>query len=265
MAENKDEKRILLIGDSRSFMVNAIENDLRKEGFTVVPVAPDMTAIDRLENRPFVYLLYLDGAAMDKELGVYLRDRIDEDEIELCVIGKYVELDTFFEFIPEEKLSLVCKRPVNIKELGEKLEAVMQSGERRSQKKRILVVDDDGTMLRAIKTWLSSKYKVFMVNSGMAAITFLAKNDVDLILLDYEMPITPGSQVLEMLRSDETLRDIPVMFLTNKSDKNSIMKVLALKPEKYLLKTMKPFELMSAIDEFFDKQHMAQMMSLRGV
>ncbi len=247
-------RQVLLIGDFKSFMVNAIETDLSKEGFDVLHVLPDVTAIDRLEKRPDIYLMYLDGAAVDRDLCVYLNDRIDEDEIDLCVIGKYEELDSFYSMIPEERLSLVCKRPVNIKELGEKLQSVMEAGEHRSDKKRILVVDDDGTMLRAIKSWLSGKYKVFMVNSGMAAITFLAKNDVDLILLDYEMPVTSGPQVLEMLKSDQTTSEIPVMFLTNKSDRKSIMKVIALKPAKYLLKTMKPFELVAAIDEFFEKK-----------
>jgi CheY-like chemotaxis protein len=93
-----------------------------------------------------------------------------------------------------------------------------------------------------------------MVNSGMAAITFLAKNKVDLILLDYEMPITTGPKVLEMLRSESSTASIPVMFLTVKSDKDSVMQVLKLKPEKYLLKTMPPAELLANIDEFFAKQ-----------
>ena len=49
---------------------------------------------------------------------------------------------------------------------------------------KILVVDDDGTMLRTIKSWLSEKYQVFMVNSGMAAITFLARNGKDISLYE---------------------------------------------------------------------------------
>nr|MCR5100441.1 response regulator [Butyrivibrio sp.] len=80
---------------------------------------------------------------------------------------------------------------------------------------------------------------------------FLAKNMVDLILLDYEMPVTNGPQVLEMLRSEPSTSTIPVMFLTAKGDKESVLKVVALKPEKYLLKTMPPAELISTIDEFF--------------
>ncbi len=44
------------------------------------------------------------------------------------------------------------------------------------------------------------------------------------------------------------------MFLTVKSDKESVMQVIDLKPEKYLLKTMPPAELIANIDEFFEKQ-----------
>ena len=118
----------------------------------------------------------------------------------------------------------------------------------------ILIVDDDPTFAKMIREWLKEYYKVSVVTAGMQAITFLMKNDVDLILLDYEMPIVDGPQVLEMLKSDQTTSEIPVMFLTNKSDRKSIMKVIALKPAKYLLKTMKPFELVAAIDEFFEKK-----------
>ena len=82
-------RQVLLIGDFKSFMVNAIETDLSKEGFDVLHVLPDVTAIDRLEKRPDIYLMYLDGAAVDRDLCVYLNDRIDEDEIALCVIGDY--------------------------------------------------------------------------------------------------------------------------------------------------------------------------------
>ncbi|MBO6215101.1 MAG: response regulator, partial [Lachnospiraceae bacterium] len=130
---------------------------------------------------------------------------------------------------------------------------------RRKNKKKILIVDDDGTMLRTMKSWLSEKYQVYMVNSGMAAITFLTKNQVDLILLDYEMPITSGPQVLEMLRTDPDMKSIPVMFLTIKADKHSVLTGLSLKPESYLLKTMPKKDLLKNIDDFFMKQRMGEL------
>ena len=65
------------------------------------------------------------------------------------------------------------------------------------------------------------------------------------------MPVISGAKVLEMIRSEVSTQDIPVMFLTAKNDKESVMQVLALKPEKYLLKTMPPEEWMQNIDDFF--------------
>ena len=76
----------------------------------------------------------------------------------------------------------------------------------------------------------------------------------DLILLDYEMPVIDGRQVLEMIRSESDFSAVPVIFLTSKNDKESIMKVLNLKPEGYLLKTMKPAEIVKAVDDFFEKR-----------
>ena len=72
--------------------------------------------------------------------------------------------------------------------------------EDKGMKKRILVVDDSGAMLRSVKGWLEDKYQVVLANSGTMAIKYLAIRKPDLILLDYEMPICDGKQVLEMIR-----------------------------------------------------------------
>ena len=122
------------------------------------------------------------------------------------------------------------------------------SGEFR---KNILIVDDDTQYLSLVREWLKGTYKVSMANSGLQAIKWLGKNKADLILLDYEMPVTSGPQVLEMLRSDVETSSIPVMFLTGKGDKESVMAVVALKPEGYFLKTIKREELLEKLREFF--------------
>ena len=109
-----------------------------------------------------------------------------------------------------------------------------------------------------IMDWLKDVYRISLANSGMQAITWLANNRPDLILLDYEMPITSGPQVLEMIRSDVQTADIPVMFLTGKGDKDSIMRVLSLKPAGYLLKTIERKDLRENIVGFFAKQMMEQ-------
>ena len=68
------------------------------------------------------------------------------------------------------------------------------------------------------------------------------------------MPVTTGPQVLEMIRSDDTLADLPVMFLTGKSDRESIMNVLALKPAGYQLKSNSKEQLLLNIEQFFLSQ-----------
>ena len=115
-------------------------------------------------------------------------------------------------------------------------------------------MDDSGQMLRTIKGWLEGKYRVSMVNSAVNAITFLSTNTPDLILLDYEMPVCSGPQMLGMIRAEVTTESIPVIFLTSKGDRESVSKVLSLKPQGYLLKTMPPEDIIASIDGFFAKQ-----------
>lgn len=255
-------KQIFFISDpkQKGFMVNAILQELSEEGYTINECEPNPTDLSKFQEESGVYLGYLEGI---EEMGekadqmlYYLKEQIVEDEIALVLIGKSDDFDYVHRIIPREKIVAEFLRPVNVKELGAKLLSIVEKEEKKAAKKRILVVDDDGMMLRTVKTWLSEKYQVFMVNSGMNAISFLAKNEVDLILLDYEMPVTTGPQVLKMLRSESATSNIPVMFLTVKDDRQSVMNVLSLKPEKYLLKTMPPAELIANIDEFFEKQRL---------
>ena len=132
------------------------------------------------------------------------------------------------------------------------MDRIIADDEGGDVKKRILIVDDTPASLHMLQKNLLQKYDVYMCNSGMSAITFLVKERVDLILLDVEMPIVDGMQVLEMLRSEPTIRDTPIMFLTSKSDKDHVMKAAKLHVESYLLKSMSPKLLVRSIDNFFE-------------
>ncbi|MBE5915335.1 MAG: response regulator [Pseudobutyrivibrio ruminis] len=247
------DNRILLIAN-QGFMINSIKAELVNHALEIIHVKPSVTDIENLEDKPNVYVLYIEELDTILDVIVYLKDRIVEDKAAVNVIGNHDDLDRLYLTIPKDRLAGVFMRPVNVKDMAVSIVDVIKDEENRLAKKKILIVDDDGTMLRTIESWLSNKYQVFMVNSGMAAITFLAKKEVDLILLDYEMPVTSGPQVLEMLKSESATQSIPVMFLTNKSDKESVMNVLSLKPEKYLLKTLTRDELIANIDDFFERR-----------
>ena len=247
------DKRVLLIGNQKSFMVNAIAVGLEKEGYTVESVGPKAYEIKDRENRPEIYLLYLGDLTLeDSDVFKYLNEAIDAERFLLYLIGNKEELTIAQTFIGKEKVQETYLRPLDVKMLAEQLDTVMDfSVVDENLKKKILIIDDDGAMLRMMKTWLSVKYRVYMASSGKIALSFLAQNPVDLVLLDYEMPVMNGPDVLKEIRNTQAIRNLPVIFLTAKDDRESVMKVVALKPEKYLLKSMPKEKLTGAIDEFF--------------
>lgn len=119
------------------------------------------------------------------------------------------------------------------------------------KKNRILVVDDSDFVRKAMEKLLGKDYEVILAKSGLSAIRCITLAKPDLILLDYEMPVCDGRQVLEMIRTERDFADIPVIFLTGKTDKESVAKAVSLKPAGYLLKTLPPMEIKKDIDDYF--------------
>ena len=199
-----------------------------------------------------VILLFMEseGEEKSKEL-VYLRDKAMEEDSPIFYVGE--DTPVMREILPKHILQEVFERPIDVKASAKKIDEFIKV-HGKHVKMIILVVDDSGIMLRNIKRWLEDKYQVILANSGAMAIKYLATNRPDLVLLDYEMPVIDGSQVLQMIRTETEFCDIPVIFLTGKNDKESIMKVLELKPEGYLLKSMEPAKIIQEIDNFFEKQ-----------
>jgi len=247
------DRRVLLIGPTKSFMVSAIAKGLEKENYEVVQSEFAENMIRAVENKPQLYVLYLGDVADDGVATLkYLDNAIDTERFYLYEVGNREELEYASAFLSGIKVTETYLRPLDVQQLVDDLDTAVTNGNiDEEQKKKILIVDDDGTMLRMIKTWLSIKYRVYMASSGKIALNFLQNNAVDLVLLDYMMPQMDGPEVLKNIRADETLKDLPVMFLTSKGDKESVVTAASLKPEKYLLKTMPKAKLIGAIDSFF--------------
>ncbi|MCH5293417.1 MAG: response regulator [Treponema sp.] len=127
-----------------------------------------------------------------------------------------------------------------------------------SARRKILVVDDDPLMLRAIRGWLSENYDVSVVTSAQTALAFLKKFVPDLILLDCEMPVTSGPQLFKILRDDAATSAIPVIFLTGKDDNQTLTEIHALGADGCILKTCRPDEINQSIAAFFTADERAQ-------
>ena len=105
-----------------------------------------------------------------------------------------------------------------------------------ANKKTVLVVDDDATTLRSIKSILENKYNVELANSAAKAFEIMEKKVPDLILLDYEMPVMNGKEMLEKVRATSQYAHLPVIFVTSMTDKTIISSLIPLRPSGYLLK-----------------------------
>ena len=236
-------------------MINAIVGNITSAGMEVLQCDASVNEFKAYKDSGDFYLFYM-GNYIDEvsEFLVYLKDTCLENEKQLILVGSHDEMEIASKSLPPNVISDFLERPLDMEKLLNILEKAREKNEAVFRKKSILLVDDDANYLQMVKGWLDEKYRVVVVSSGMQAITYIANHKPDLILLDYEMPITSGPQVLQMLKSEPNSKGIPVIFLTGKGDKESVMKVLELRPAGYILKSMPKADILSSIDNFFEEQ-----------
>jgi len=181
-------------------------------------------------------------------------------QLPVLTIGTKEESEKFFKYYEEEQFENLIRPVKNMvimeavcRRLGlDEKEVQKEAKEERKEienKKRILVVDDNGTTLRTMKAMLENTYEVAVAISGAQAMTSIGKKRPDLILLDYEMPICDGKMTLEMIREDDDMKNIPVVFLTAVNDRANIESVLKLKPAGYFLKPAVKDRLLAEIEK----------------
>ncbi len=237
-------KKILLIGKFNT-VVNETNHFLSRY-FHVQLCSENAGVLEGMLKivKPDLVVISLIGAyGIDTSIFFLLSDQYAQ--IPVLTIGTKEESGKFFKYYEGEQfenlirpventviMEAVCRRlGLDQKEVEEK-----EAAEENSGRKRVLVVDDNGTALRTIKAMLQEHYDVTIAISGAQAMTSIGKKRPDLILLDYEMPVCDGRMTLEMIRAEEELREIPVVFLTAVNDRATIEAVLKLKPAGYLLK-----------------------------
>ena len=123
---------------------------------------------------------------------------------------------------------------------------------------RILVVDDDATMARAIYNLLKDEYDVNMVNSGKNALDFLQIHIPDLVLLDIKMPVMDGFETLSKMREFPGMEEVPVIFLTGTDDIDTEERGLQVGASDFIRKPVAPNVLRLRV------RHMIELYTLRN-
>ena len=117
-------------------------------------------------------------------------------------------------------------------------------------KKKILLVDDDTLQLTQTKENLRDIYDVIAVRSGAAAIKFLSRNLVDIILLDYMMPEMDGPATYANIKENPEASNIPIVFLTGASEQGTFHDTInELKPQGIITKPATKSDIVAIITE----------------
>jgi signal transduction histidine kinase len=113
-------------------------------------------------------------------------------------------------------------------------------------KNKVLVVDDTIANLDILIELLDN-YDVIDATNGQEALEIVENEEVDLILLDIIMPNMDGYEVCKKLKSRSRTKDIPIIFITAKTDEDSIEKAYDIGGADYVTKPFKPKELLARV------------------
>lgn len=112
----------------------------------------------------------------------------------------------------------------------------------------ILVVDDNSENLKVISGFLKGEgYNLALAQSGENALLILSRTKIDLILLDIMMPVMDGFEVCRRIKAQPDIKNIPIIFVTAKTETEDLMKGFELGGVDYIIKPFKKDELLVRI------------------
>jgi len=130
----------------------------------------------------------------------------------------------------------------------------MSKVKKNNQPKKILIVEDDNFLREMYKTKLLSEgFNVTVAEDGEKGLKVILARDFDLILLDIIMPKKDGLEVLEAIKNNPDKKNIPVVVLTNLSEKEHIKKGMSLGAKDYIIKAhFVPSEVVEKVNQIIE-------------
>ncbi|MCS7252989.1 MAG: response regulator [Armatimonadota bacterium] len=124
------------------------------------------------------------------------------------------------------------------------------------RKPLILVVDDDYAVEELLRMCLEHEgFKVITARDGLEALMLLRRHKPDVVILDIYMPVLDGWGVLEVIRSDENLRHLPVILLTVERSPHSIIRGWDEGIDCFISKPFDPADLIAIIKRTLELKH----------
>ena len=217
-------KKILIVDDDQMSRKLA-EFVLKKDGYQTTSVESGEACIEHLKNNNDINLVLLD-IEMPQMNGIETLENIRADKsiAETKVI--FLTANEFSKYKEQSNrlgvLDFISK-PVYGPEILERIKAVF--AKETTAKDTILVIDDDRMNLKLAEHVLAPFYNVVTSLSYKDALDYLSKELPALALLDVHMPVMNGFELLAEIRKIKDCDDLPVIFLTADSDRETEIRV----------------------------------------
>jgi len=132
-----------------------------------------------------------------------------------------------------------------------------------NNKPKILIVDDEPFNVDYLEQELEDlNYETISAVNGQEALEKIVAESPDLILLDIMMPVMDGYAVLEKVKADPAMRNIPIIVISANNDLSSVIKGIKLGAEDYLPKPFEPTLLQARIQASLDKKRLHDLQDL---
>ena len=107
-----------------------------------------------------------------------------------------------------------------------------------NKKKKIIIIEDDKFLLKAYEIkFKQSDFDVILATDGISGFELAEKEKPSLIILDLMLPRMNGFEFLKKIKSDEKLKNIPVIVVSNLGQKNDSERAIKLGAKEFLIKT----------------------------
>jgi len=133
----------------------------------------------------------------------------------------------------------------------------------KDPKHRLLIVDDEASVLLILNRILSGEYEIITAKTGNEALKLAQEQHPDLILLDILLPDLDGYNVIVQLKSNEETNAIPVIFITGLTSEEDEEKSFLLGAADYIIKPFKPAAIRARIRKHLEILN--QMKALEGI
>jgi len=242
--ESKNHK-ILVVEDSE-FFNKAVTKSLLADGCDVVQAFTMKEAIEHLESNKFDYIL-LDLILPDGE-GDEIIDMLPKTiRSKVIVLSGDNDVERREHIFKSGVLDYFSKsNPFHL--IMDDIKSLIKTIEQNSYI-NIMIVDDSSFLRKMLKAALAPrKFNIYEAKSAKEGLDLLKTNEINLILLDYEMPEMNGLEMLEKIKKNSKFLELPVIMLSGNSEKENVARALKHGASDYITKPFANEELILKCD-----------------